>query len=212
MSAAIYNAESFARELSVSRETLARLAAYIALLADWSTRHNLVSARSLEDVWRRHVLDSAQLARFVPAGAESLIDLGSGAGFPGLVLATLRRDVAVTLVEATAKKCRFLAEANACLRTGARIVNQRIEDIARAPFDVVTARACAPLPRLAAYAQRFVGPNTVCLFLKGQNVGGELTEARNSWRMSVQTHSSLSDPTGIVLEIRGLVPDDRPER
>jgi 16S rRNA (guanine527-N7)-methyltransferase len=114
--------------------------------------------------------------------------------------------LSVTLVEATAKKCRFLAEADACLRAGVRILNCRIEDVPPAAFDVVTARACAPLPDLAAYAQRFVGPNTVCLFLKGQNVGAELTEARNYWRMIVQNHASLSDPAGTVLEIHGLAP------
>jgi len=198
--------EDFARELNVSRETLDRLTAFGGLLADWNRRHNLVSARSLGDVWSRHVLDSAQLTRFVPLEAKTLIDLGSGAGFPGIVVALMRPDLRVTLVEATAKKCRFLREADAILHTGIRVLNARIEDVARVPFDVVTARACAPLPRLAGYAQRFVGPNTVCLFLKGQNVGSELTEARNSWRMELLSHASMSDPAGTVLEIHGLAP------
>ena len=204
-----FGPDAFARELSVSRETLKRVEAFVALLADWSRRHNLVSVRSLQDVWRRHVLDSAQLTRFMPSVATSLVDLGSGAGFPGLILAVLRPDLSVTLIEATAKKCRFLAEADKCLGTRARILNSRIEDVTLASFDVVTARACAPLPALAAYAQRFVGPNTVCLFLKGQNVGSELTETRNSWRMTLQSHASLSDPSGTVLEIHGLAPNDR---
>jgi 16S rRNA (guanine527-N7)-methyltransferase len=204
--AAQFGPEAFARELNVSRETLERLEAFVALLVDWNSRHNLVSARSLQDVWRRHILDSAQLTRFLPTNANHLIDLGSGAGFPGIILAALRPGLSVTLVEATAKKCRFLAEADACLSTRVRILNCRIEDVPRTPFDVVTARACAPLPGLAAHAQRFVGSNTVCLFLKGQNVGGELTEARNSWRMKVQSHASLSDPAGTVLEIHRLAP------
>ena len=212
MNASELGPEVLLRAVDVSRETIERLKSFVALLTDWNTRHNLVSARSLEDVWRRHVLDSAQLTHLVPASSRTLIDLGSGAGFPGLVLAILRPDLSVTLMEATAKKCRFLVEADARLQTGVRIVNGRIEDAAHSPFDVVTARACAPLPRLAAYAQRFVGPNTICLFLKGQNVGSELTEARNSWRMNVQSHQSLSDPAGLVLEIHGLAPHDRRER
>jgi 16S rRNA (guanine527-N7)-methyltransferase len=179
---------------------------------EWNGRQNLVSQRSLEDVWKRHILDSAQLTSLVRADAKSLVDLGSGAGFPGMILALLRPELSVTLVEATGKKCRFLEEVGARLQTGARVVNQRIEDIKPVHFDVVTARACAHLPKLAAYAQRFVGPNSVCLFLKGQNVGAELTEARNSWRMNVQCHASLSDPAGTVLEIHGLALHDRRER
>ena len=104
--------EGFATQADVSRETLARLEAYVGLLRDWNTRHNLVSAKSLEDVWRRHVWDSAQLAPLVPDNAKTIADLGSGAGFPGLVLAALLRGrVAVTLFESTRKKCDFLAAA-----------------------------------------------------------------------------------------------------
>ena len=212
MSAEAAGPEAFASRLNVSRETLDRLKAFVTLLTDWNSRHNLVSVRSLEGVWQRHVLDSAQLSLHIPGNANTLIDLGSGAGFPGLILAVLRPQLRVTLIEATAKKCRFLAEANAVLHTGASILNARVEEMSPKPFDVITARACAPLPKLASYAQRFVGPKSVCLFLKGQNVGPELTEARNSWRMGVQSHPSLSDPSGTVLEIHGLTAHDRPER
>src|SRR5580698_7459 len=101
-----FGPEEFAAATNVSRETLARLKAYAGLLTDWNARHNLVSARSLEDLWRRHFWDSAQLAPLVPENAQTLADLGSGAGFPGLVLAELLRDkVQVSLFEATAKKC-----------------------------------------------------------------------------------------------------------
>src|SRR5437868_1370086 len=101
--------EEFAAAANVSRETLAHLKAYVGLLEDWNSRHNLVSPSSLADVWNRHVWDSAQLVRFILEGARTLADLGSGAGFPGLVLAELLRDrVHMTLFEATAKKCHFL--------------------------------------------------------------------------------------------------------
>ncbi len=198
--------EEFAVAADVSRETLARLKAYVGLLEDWNSRHNLVSAGSLADVWRRHIWDSAQLVRYIPEAAQTLADLGSGAGLPGLVLAELLRDrVRVTLFEATAKKCQFLDAARDRLGLDVAIRNERVEKVELEPFDVVTARACAPLDKLLGYAQHFVGSNTVCLFLKGQNVGSELTDARKHWKMTVQQNPSLTDPSGVVLEIRELV-------
>jgi 16S rRNA (guanine527-N7)-methyltransferase len=195
----------FAAATGVSRETLARLKAYVGLLTDWSARHNLVSKASLDEVWQRHVLDSAQLAPLIPPEAKTLADLGSGAGFPGLVLAVLLRErVAVTLFEATRKKADFLHAVADRLGLAIDVRNERIEEAARASFDVLTARACASLPELLEYAQHFAGPGTVCLFLKGQNVGVELTEARKSWRMKVWEHPSITHPFGVVLEIREL--------
>jgi 16S rRNA (guanine527-N7)-methyltransferase len=200
-----FGPEDFARAANVSRETLAHLKAYAGLLGDWSARHNLVSARSLDDLWRRHFWDSAQLASFIPGSARTLADLGSGAGFPGLVLAELLRGrVAVTLYEATAKKCRFLEAVAQRLQLQVEVQNLRIEDAPRRAFNIVTARACAPLPRLLHHAQHFSGPGTLCLLLKGQNVEVELTEARKSWRMTVRQHQSLSDASGVILEIGEL--------
>jgi 16S rRNA (guanine527-N7)-methyltransferase len=205
-----FGPEEFAATTHVSRETLARLKAYAGLLQDWNSRHNLVSPKSLEDVWRRHFWDSAQLAVLVPPNARSLADLGSGAGFPGLVLAEMLRDrVAVTLFEATAKKCDFLKAAAQRLELQVSVQNTRMEDASPEAFDVVTSRACAPLPKLLGYAQHFVGPNSVCLFLKGQNVGAELTEAHKSWKMKVRQIPSLTDPSGMILELRELSSDDR---
>jgi 16S rRNA (guanine527-N7)-methyltransferase len=199
-----FGPEEFAAKTNVSRETLARLKAYVGLLADWNARHNLVSARSLDDVWRRHVWDSAQLVDFVPTTTRSLVDLGSGAGFPGLVLAVLKPGIRVVLYESVAKKCRFLETAAARLGTAVEIRNARVEDATPEPFDVLTARACAPLDRLLAYAQRFQGLATVNLFLKGQSVGVELTQARKSWRMKAIRHPSRTDPSGTILEVREL--------
>lgn len=200
-----FGPEEFAAETGVSRETLARLKTYVGMLEDWNARHNLVSAGSLADVWRRHVWDSAQLAKYVPADARTLADLGSGAGFPGLVLAELLRDrVRVTLFESIAKKCAFLQAVSDRLELNSRIENSRMEAAPTESFDVITARACAPLDKLLGYAQHFAGSNTVCLLLKGQNVGSELTEARKHWKMSLQQHPSLTDPSGSLLEIREL--------
>ena len=203
--APFFGPEEFAAATGVSRETLSRLKAYIGLLTDWNARHNLVSKTSLEEVWKRHVWDSAQLAPLIPEKAKTLADLGSGAGFPGLVLALLLNDrLAVTLYEATRKKADFLRAAAERLELAVAVRSERIEETAKTRFDVVTARACAPLPKLLEYAQHFTGPGTVCLFLKGQNVGVELTEAHKSWRMKVRQHPSLTHPFGAILEIREL--------
>jgi 16S rRNA (guanine527-N7)-methyltransferase len=202
-----YGPEGFARDYPVSRETLARLKTYAGMLEDWGTRHNLVSPGSMADLWRRHFADSAQLAALVPEGACSLVDLGSGAGFPGLVLAELLRHrpgVRLVLYEATAKKCRFLEAVVARLALSVEVRSARIEEAEPEAFDVITARACAPVPRLLAYAQRFWGSSTVALLLKGQNLEDELTEAHKSWRMNFRRHMSRSDPSGVILEIREL--------
>lgn len=201
-----FGVSDFQREFSVSRETLVRLETLVGFLRSQNSIHNLVSARSLEHVWRRHVLDSAQLDLLIPPEAKTLADLGSGAGFPGLVLAALRPGaLRVSLYEATGKKCRFLREAAERMGIAAEVCNCRIEDAPPRRYDVVTARACAPVPTLLTYAQKFIGPDTICLFNKGQNVGSELTDARNSWRVKAQWHASLSDHSGNVLELREVV-------
>ena len=200
-----FGPEDFAAKTDVSRETLARLKAYVGMLDDWNSRHNLVSAKSLEDVWRRHVWDSAQLMKFMPAYTKTVADLGSGAGFPGLVLAELLRGRAeVVLYEATRKKADFLQAAAERMGLNVGIRNVRIEAERHSPVDVVTARALAPLDKLLGYAQQMAGRHTVCLFLKGQNVGSELTQSRKSWRMKALQHPSETDPSGVILEVREL--------
>ena len=201
-----FGPEEFATRAGVSRETLARLKAYADLLADWNARHNLIAKSTLPDIWHRHFWDSAQLAPLIPAQARTLADLGSGAGFPALVLAVLRPDLAVTLHEATTKKCAFLQAA--AERIGARVAvrNSRLEDLSPQIFDVVTARALAPLPQLLQYAYPFIGPNSVCLFLKGQNVGAELTEAHKYWNMKASRVPSQTEPSAAIVTVRELGP------
>jgi 16S rRNA (guanine527-N7)-methyltransferase len=198
--------EDFAKKTNVSRETLARLKAYADMLVDWNARHNLVAKSTLPDLWQRHMWDSAQLAALIPAQARSLADLGSGAGFPGLVLAAMRPDLSVTLHEATTKKCAFLQAAAERMALHVTIENARMEDLPRQAFNVVTARACAPLPLLLDYAYRFTGANTVCLFLKGQNVGSELTEAHKYWNMKASQIPSQTDPSAAIVSVRELGP------
>jgi 16S rRNA (guanine527-N7)-methyltransferase len=206
-----FGAEEFAKATDVSRETLARLKAYVGLLADWNARHNLVSRNSLEDVWRRHIWDSAQLISFVPDTAQSLVDLGSGAGFPGLVLAVMLRErpgFKTVLYESIAKKCAFLTAAAERMQIVVEVRKARVEEAGPEPFDVVTARACAPLAKLLGYARSFQGPYTTNLFLKGQNVEAELTKAHISWKLNAVRHESLTGPGGVILEIRDIAPKD----
>jgi 16S rRNA (guanine527-N7)-methyltransferase len=193
----------FAARLAVSPETLARLSACVDLLERWSQRINLVGRATLADPWRRHILDSAQLLPLVPQGTRSLLDLGSGAGFPGLVLAILGVP-GVELIEADARKCAFLREAARVAAAPVIIHPRRIEAMPARVVDVVTARALAPLERLLDLAAPFLGPRTVCLFLKGERAEEELAAARRAWTLTADFHASLSDPRGVVLRLCGI--------
>ncbi len=200
-----FTSEYFSQQLDVSRETLARLQIYADLLLEWNALHNLVARSTLPDLWHRHFLDSAQLETLIPAQARTLADLGSGAGFPGLVLAAMRPELAVTLHESTGKKCDFLRVAAEGMGLTVTVENARIEALPPKAFDVVTARALAPLPQLLSYALPLTGPNSVCLFLKGQNVGSELTEAHKSWKIETSQVPSKTDASGAILVVRKLV-------
>ena len=185
-----------------------RLETYAALLDRWTRAINLVSQASLSDLWRRHMLDSAQLLPLLPTGPAArrrvIVDLGSGAGFPGMVLAVLGAGE-VHLVESDRRKAVFLREVARETRSDARIHDQPIEDMPPIAADVVTARACAPLRKLLKYAHEIPGPapgmHPCCLFLKGKRVDEELTEARKQWTMRLDTFPSRSDPSGTILRI-----------
>ena len=199
-------AGEFARLANVSRETTARLAAYLDLLRAWSRGTNLVGASSLADPWRRHMLDSAQLARFVPAGADRVVDIGSGAGFPGLVLALAlaERGVRVDLIEVNSRKAAFLAAAVRETGAPARVHRARAESAPVAPAPAVTARACAPLPKLLAWARPLLAPGGRAVLPKGRRAKEELTAARRDWKMTVARRPSMSDPSGVILIVENL--------
>ena len=169
----------------------------------------MVAASTVPDVWRRHVLDSAQLAPLIPQQATTIVDLGSGAGFPGLVLAMMLADrpgLTVHLIEATQKKCRFLEEAAAAAGVPVQVHWARAEQVNDVKADIVTARALAPLDRLLALAHPYFGPSTIGLFLKGRSLNSELTAATKSWRLAATHIPSRSDPSGTVLRVTGLTP------
>jgi 16S rRNA (guanine527-N7)-methyltransferase len=185
---------------------LERLTTYVNLLSEWNERLNLVAPSTLPDAWRRHILDSAQLAPLIPPEAKTIVDLGSGAGFPGLVLAIMLSRTRVHLVESIQKKCRFLEAVIAATGANAEVHCCRAEDLKGLKADVVTARALAPLDRLLPLALPFFAPGTIALFLKGRSVNDELTLAAKSWRLDATPIPSRSDPSGTVLRVTGLTP------
>lgn len=202
---ALWSAEQFQSVFDVSRETIDRLAAYESLLRKWNARINLVSASSLDSIWQRHFADSAQL--FALAGVKSGLwaDLGSGAGFPGLVIAIMAResapDLQTTLVESNLRKCAFLQSVATELAPGTTILSQRAEDLSPLNANIISARALAPLESLLPLAERHLAKTGKCLFLKGAQAESELTAARRIWDSSAETIPSVTDPKGVVLRI-----------
>jgi len=193
--------EGFQTAFGVSRETMDRLKSYADLLARWNPKINLVSPDSIPTTWDRHIADSAQLFRFIPQNTPNLLDVGSGAGFPGLVLAIMGvRDVHV--VESDHRKVAFMREAARVAGAKVTFHPERIEKLVPFPAGVITARALAPLHKLLEWTEPFRGPDTICLFLQGQTVEAELTDAYKQWTMGLDRQKSLTDPTGTILALR----------
>ena len=198
-----FDAAAFQEATGVSRETLDRLAAYEATLRKWQPKINLVGPSTLPDSWRRHFLDSAQLFPLIPESARVLVDLGSGAGFPGLVLAIMGVPE-VHMIESDARKCAFLREAARAADTRVTVHNKRIEAVPPIAADVVSARALAPLSDLLSWAHPFVGNRGIGIFPKGQNVEEELTDTTKYWKMRTERFDSRTDPTGTILRVSGI--------
>jgi 16S rRNA (guanine527-N7)-methyltransferase len=203
--------EAFSRAFSVSRETICRLVTYEALLKRWQKTINLVAPSTLKDVWHRHFADSAQIWALRPESAKSWLDLGSGAGFPGLVLAIMAAEHGGTqhaLVESDNRKAAFLREAAREAGVAVDILCTRIEtsEIRAKVGEVncVTARALAPLPRLAQMAAPYFASGTVGFFLKGREVAAELEEAARTWDFKHELKPSVTDPEGRVLLLKAL--------
>jgi len=192
---------------AVSRETWARLDAFVALLIERQQRMNLIGPSTVRHLWTRHVADSLQLLRLAP-DARRWCDLGSGAGFPGLVIACALADASgaqVHLVESIAKKASFLRDCAKALQLPAIVHHQRIEDFTRAntvAFDVVTARALAPLGQLLRLANPLLKTGALGLFPKGQDVEAELTLASKSWKIKAELVPSNTDPHGRIVLVR----------
>ncbi len=181
----------------------ARLRAFADVLMRWNGTLNLIAAKDAGVIWERHIADSLQLVPLMPAGLTRAVDLGTGGGFPGLVLA-IATGVAFDLIEADQRKASFLR--TAILETGAPATVHccRIEDAKVPPAQLVTARALAPLPRLLPLATRFLSEDGMCLLLKGARVEEELASVAGHWTMAVERIPSRTGGDGMVLRIEGL--------
>ena len=193
----------------VSRETEARLDRFVGLLLQWQAKTNLVSPSTLPHLWTRHIADSLQLLTLAPS-AKVWVDLGSGGGFPGVVLACALADTSgavVHLVERNARKAAFLREALRVAGARGVVHGKRIEDIVDSPagpIDCVTARALAPLHELVGFAEPLVRRGAKAFFLKGQDVGAELTEATKYWNIQPILHASLTGGQGWIVELDSI--------
>jgi 16S rRNA (guanine527-N7)-methyltransferase len=194
--------------LDVSRETLGRLELYESLLRKWNPAINLVSRTTLADAWSRHFVDSAQLLALAPVDATSWVDLGSGGGFPGLVIAILaeelRPDLSVTLVESDQRKAAFLAEVARQTGVTVAVKAARAETLTPCNSDILSARALAPLKELLSLSMRHLKPSGVGLFLKGAQSGAEVAEALETFRFTLQKILSQTDPMAVILSVGGI--------
>ena len=186
---------------NVSRETSDKLHLYADLLTKWQKSINLVSAKTLADLWERHILDSAQLLSYLPKTPHRILDLGSGAGLPAVILAILS-DHHIEMVESDARKCAFMQTALRETGTKAVIHNERLETLAFRDADIITARAFAPLDRLLSWTQSQHKDGQVFWLLKGRGVNEELTNAARSQKVKSEQFASLASGEGVVLHLR----------
>ena len=192
----------------VSNETIERLRIHESLLKKWSAHSNLVAKSTLPHIWFRHFLDSAQLLQYGPSGSSSWLDLGTGAGFPGMVLAIIGAEklptARFTLVEANRKKCEFLFAVADETGVDVRIRHARSEDIEPQNADAVTARAVSPLARLLELAKPHLARNGFCIFPKGVRYEAEICAARLRWNFAVERAASITNKSSAILMIREL--------
>jgi 16S rRNA (guanine527-N7)-methyltransferase len=197
-----------ATDLDVSRETLERLSQFVALLEKWNPKINLVGKSTIEDVWVRHVQDSLQLFRLAPPSWEKWVDLGSGGGFPGLVVAILSRERTktprVVLVESDLRKCAFLRTVIRELDLPASVLGSRIENLDPLRADVISARALADLSTLLGFVELHGTADTVSLFPKGATWQKEVEHAQARWDFSFTQYKSETEPKAVVLRIQGV--------
>lgn len=195
---------------NASRETNEKLDAYLGLLKKWQPKINLISPQTLDDAWSRHFIDSAQLNHLLAEGDKAIFDFGSGAGFPGLVLAMMSPDRHFTMVESDQKKCSFMKTVSR--ETGLQnvtIENLRIEDVSRETKpDLIMARALASLDRLLEYSRDWIisNPDLRCIFPKGERSDQEIAEAQKDWSFDVNSEKSQTEASASVLILSNIKP------
>jgi|LGOV01.1.fsa_nt_gb 16S rRNA (guanine527-N7)-methyltransferase len=205
MSGGEISQESFAETFGVSRETMGRLQVYAALLVKWNPKINLVAKSTIPSIWNRHMADSAQLWALAPRGAKTWLDIGSGAGFPGLVIAAIAvekaPDLVITLVESDRRKSVFLQAAAREMGVKVQVITKRIELLEAQNADILSARALSSLTQLLEFAEKHRNLSGVSLFPKGARVDSELTEASSCWHMAYETFPSMTDSDAVILRI-----------
>ena len=198
----------FVKSLNVSRETLNGFYEYETLLSKWNEKINLVSKNTLVDIWERHFLDSGQIIKHVEASGKRWVDVGSGAGFPGLVVALLLRDRKIdcdlVLVEKNPKKGFFLSEVIRKLKLSVEVVNDNIDTLEPLKADILTARAFSELNKLIEIAFRHRKKEGICLFLKGENYRIELDKTLNYWFFDYDIVDSLSSSSGKIIRVKKI--------
>ena len=202
--------ENLIDKMKVSRETITKLKAYEKTLKEWQNKFKLVSNNSLNDAWNRHFLDSLQLMEYIPDDAKTLLDLGSGAGFPAMVIAIASAqrlpDLKVSLVESVKKKTLYLNAVRDLCGVNVNIVNDRIENIDQQKVDVITSRAMCNLTDLLKYAYRFTTKKTTLIFPKGKSYQVELDNAKKYWHFDCKIKQNKICSEGVILLITDLSP------
>ncbi|MGF1453977.1 MAG: 16S rRNA (guanine(527)-N(7))-methyltransferase RsmG [Alphaproteobacteria bacterium] len=201
--------DALARAGLVSRETLDALQIYADRLVQWQARINLVGPKTVPLLWTRHILDSAQLWPFLAEGSRPILDIGSGAGFPGIVLgiaSAAQGGPEIHCVESDGRKAAFLTDIISRTGAKARVHHARVEALTPWSCGAVTARACAPVAQLLTYGAPFLGVGDSLILLKGRQADVELTQARESWTFTVESHDSVTDPTGRILVLSTIAP------
>ena len=201
--------EEFVIRSNVSRETAKKLSSYIDLLATWQPTINLVGQSTMRDPWRRHILDCHQVAKFLPQSRLTIVDIGAGAGLPGLILA-MSTDHDITLVESDKRKAAFLRFAISALNLGnAKVLNRRAETL-ETQYGIVTARACSSIDKILTMTQSWRTSETQYILLKGTTANSELTECAKHWQIEGEIHASETDPTGSVVILKGVTSQNEP--
>lgn len=201
-------------DIAVSRETQEKLETYHALLLKWQKAINLVSPKTLDEAWIRHFADSAQLSQYIPAETKTIMDWGSGAGFPALVLAIMRPEIEFHVVESDERKCQFMRTVSRETNTPITLHEDRIENMGACfPVDMIMARALAPLDQLLEYALLWAqeNPTLQMLLLKGETVDDEIAQAQNAFGFEAAKHASITNPQASILQIshvHKLAPSD----
>ena len=200
--------EQFLSAINVSRETLERLDIYAELLSRWTKKINLISGSTLASLWSRHFLDSAQLFDISPTSTRKWLDLGSGGGFPGLIVAALAAErnpnLAVELVESDIRKATFLRTAVREMGISVKIYAERIENLPPKNATIISARALAPLESLLSFAEQHMSPNGTAIFPKGEKFESEIATARKTWQFTHEQIPSRTDDSARILKITEL--------